>query len=372
MTAPHGFTRRDWLKASGAAFAALAVSRAGVFGQTPSAASPAGVRLTLNENPFGPSPLAVRAIQEDVAGLHRYVGEEATAFVQQIAAYEHVAPEQVVTGEILEPLGTHLSLRGGAGGEFIYTVPGYPALVDAAARVGGKVVSVPLDSKLQNDLPALAAAVTPRTRAVFLVNPHNPSGTVNGIDEFARFVRSVSKQALVIVDEAYLEFSDDYARRTAVALTREGENVLVFRTFAKVWGLAALPLGYALAPKSVAEFLRASGLGAPRDLNRLAVTAASASLRDTGYVEGVRRAVAAERALWHAFLDERKWRRTDSQANFVYFDAGRPHAEVVQHLRAQGIAVGRAFPPYDRWVRITIGLPAENLRVRAALDLLGK
>lgn len=369
MQPSSALTRRDWLKVSALGAAALAVGGR-ALGQPP--AAPAGplVRLTLNENPFGPSPLAARAIQENLGGLHRYVGDEAAALVQQIAAYEQVAPEQIVTGEILEALGTQLSLQAGPGGEFIYTVPGYPALVDAAARVGGKVVSVPLSAKLENDLPALARAITSKTRALFLVNPHNPSGTVSPTAEFAAFVREASKKALVIIDEAYLEFSNDYAGRTGVTFTRAGENVLVFRTFAKAWGLAGLPLGYAIAPRPVADFLRQSGLGAPRDLNRLAVAAASASFRDTGYIERVRRAVATERDLWHAFLDRKKLTRTPSEANFVYFDAGRPHAEVVRALQAGGIAIGRAFPPYDRWVRITIGLPEENAKVRAVLDKL--
>lgn len=364
-TSPN-LSRRTWLKTSALGATALAVGARG-WAQAPTRAATGPVRLTLNENPFGPSPLAAQAIRENLEGLHRYVGDEATAFVKQLADYENVSPDQIVTGEILEALGTQLSLRDGPGGEFIYSVPGYPALVDAAARVGGKVISVPLNARLENDLPALAAAVTPRTRAVFLVNPHNPSGTVSATAEFVAFVQATAKRALVIIDEAYLEFSDDYARRTGVALTRAGENVLVFRTFAKVWGIAGLPLGYAIAPKPVADFLKQAGLGAPRDLNRLAVVAASASLRDPGYIERVRRAVAAEREAWHAFLDQKKLRHTPSEANFVYFDAGRPHAEVAQALQAEGIVIGRAFPPYDRWVRITIGLPEENARVRAVL-----
>ncbi len=347
-----------------AAVVTLALAGAALAQPAPVAAP---VRLTLNENPFGPSPLAAEAIRENLTGLYRYVGDEAAAFAAQVAAYEGVAPEQIIVGEILEALGLHLSLRGGPGGEFIYSVPGYPALVEAARPVGGVVISVPLNAKLENDLPALAAKVNARTRAVFLVNPHNPSGTVNDAAEFAAFVRKVSRQALVIVDEAYLEFSDDYAKRTAVNLTRAGENVIVFRTFAKVHGLAGLPLGYAVAPRELADYLRKQGLGAPRDLNRLALAAGGASLRDAGYIKRVHDAVTTERTKWHATLDALKLRHTDSQANFVYFDAGRPQADVAKALLAEGVVVGRAFPPYDTWLRITIGLPEENARAQAAL-----
>jgi histidinol-phosphate aminotransferase len=330
-------------------------------------AETAAARLTLNENPFGPSPLVVPALQRDLAQLHRYVGEEASALAAQIAAKEGVAPEQIILGDVLEGLGLSLSLQSGPGGEFIYSVPGYPALVNAAASVGGVVVAVPLNAKLENDLPAIAARLNARTRAVFLVNPHNPSGTVNSAADFAALVHTVAPRTLVIVDEAYLEYSDDFAGRTAAAFTRAGENVVVFRTFSKVYGLASLPLGYTVAPKQVAAFLRKQGLGDPHSLNRLALTAAAASLRDEGYLARIHDAVAQERARWNAFLDGLKLRHTDSQANFVYFDAGRPHPEVAAALQAEGVMVGRAFPPYTNWVRITIGLPEENIRAQTAL-----
>lgn len=325
------------------------------------------VRLTLNENPYGPSPLVVPAVQADLVNLHRYTGDEAVALIALLAAKEGVAPEQIVLGDLLEALGQVFSIRGGPGGEFVYSVPGYPALVDAAARVGGVVVPVPLDENLENDLPAIAAKVNARTRVVFLVNPHNPSGTASDAARFHRFLAATSRQALVVVDEAYLEFSDDYAGRTAVAHTRAGENVLVYRTFAKAYGLAALSLGYAVAPRPVADFLRQQGLGAVREINRLAITAAAASVRDAGYLARVHDAVAAERAKWHAELDRLGLKHTKSEANFVYFDAGRPHADVASALKDAGVLVGRAFPPYDRWIRITIGLPEENLRAQAAL-----
>jgi len=326
------------------------------------------LQLSLNENPFGPSPAVVPALQQELTGLHRYTGAEAAALIRLLAAKEGVAPEQIVLGELLEPLGLHLSLRHGPGGEFVYSVPGYPALVDAAARVGGVVIGVPLDARLENDLPALAARLNERTQAVFLVNPHNPTGTVSATADFHDFLHRASARALVIVDEAYLEFSDDFAGRTAVSHTRAGENVLVYRTFAKAHGLAALPLGYAVAPRAVADFLRQQGLGGARDQNRLALAAAAASVRDEAYLPRIAAAVSVERALWLQWLDQHQLPHTPTQANFVFFDAGAQHVAARAALEAAGIAIGRAFPPYERWLRITIGRPEENARVRAVLE----
>lgn len=325
------------------------------------------VRLNLNENPFGPSPHVIAAIAANLTDLARYTDAEAGAFAQAVAKQEGIGIEQVVLGDILEALGQQLALQGGAGGEFIYSAPGYTALVDAAKPFGGTGVAVPLDDHLANDLPALRAAVNPRTRAVFLVNPHNPSGVVSDGAVLHAFVREVSKRALVIVDEAYLEFTDDFAGRSVVDLVRAGENVIVFRTFSKAYGLAALPIGYAIAPAPLAARLREAGVGHPRSLNRLALVAAIVALGDQEFITGVCQRVTAERAAWLALFDELKLRHTESAGNFVFFQTGRPHAEFGAALRVRGIEIGRSFPPLDDWARISIGLPEDNARARAAV-----
>jgi histidinol-phosphate aminotransferase len=153
---------------------------------------------------------------------------------------------------------------------------------------------------------------------VFLVNPHNPSGTVTENNALRSFVSDVARTALVIVDEAYLEFTDDFAQRSLVDRVRVGENVMVFRTFSKIYGLAALQLGYAIAPTPLASALLKQGLGAAHTLNRLGVLAASAALRDTDFLDASRRKIAHERLRWHAALDSLKLRHSDSLGNCVF------------------------------------------------------
>ncbi len=336
-------------------------------GRAGAVASANPVRLSLNENPLGPSPQARAAIERELGQVARYVGVEARGLERQIAAREGVAPDQIILGEILDSLGLQLALAGGPGGEFIYSRPGYTALVDAVAPGGGVVVGVPLDAQLANDLPAIAGRVGPRTRAVYLVNPHNPTGTVGDAGRFKDFVRGAAARTTVIVDEAYLEFDDDFAGRTAVGLTREGANVIVFRTFGKIYGLAGLSIGYAVAPGPLALSLKKKGLGDPHTLNRLAIAAASASLGDEAYVATLRQKVAAERRTWHALLDRLRLRRTDARGNFVFFETRRPHAAFAADMLGQGIEIARAFPPLDAWARISIGLPEENERARDAV-----
>jgi histidinol-phosphate aminotransferase len=363
-------SRRSLLKNSGVAIGVgLLGPRATLAAASiPNTTASPTVRLSLNENAFGPSPRVRPAIEREFSRLNRYADESAARqFAEQVAAHERIPVEQVVLGEILGVLGLYLGSKGGPGGEFLYSTPGYLALIDAAAHVGGVGVPVPLDAQYRNDLTALRAKLNSKTRAVYLINPHNPTGTVNENAEFKSFLREVSAQAVVIVDEAYLEYTADFQTRSAVSLVREGANVMVFRTFDKIHGLAGMPIGYVLAPAGVAEALRQQGAGDAEDLGRLNLAAAAAALGDAAHVEKVRTAIAHERAIWLALLRELKLPHTNAQADFVFFDAGRPQPEVAAAMLAKGVDIGRAHPPYTNWARITVGLPEENRRAQNAL-----
>lgn len=364
--------RRAWLRSLSLAIGGMGVSRLlNANTLTPADAHAQGanlVRLSLNENPFGPAPAAVAAIHREISNLCRYTGAEYAHLVGLIAAKEGVAKEQIILGEILEPLGTYLSLNGGPGGEFIYSNPGYTALIDSATAVGGRAIGVALNTQRENDLPAIAAKVNERTRAVYLVNPHNPTGIVADTEEMRNFARTVSRHALVIVDEAYLEFANHFTRRTLTDLVRGGENVLVFRTFAKVYGLAGLDIGYGLMPEPIAKALSAQGLSNPHLFNRLAIAAAAASLQDASYVAGVVRQVTRERELWFRLFRDLNLKFTPSSGNFVFFETGMPNSEFAAAMLNEGVAIGQAFPPYLSWARISIGLPEENAIARDAVQ----
>ena len=365
-------SRRTLLKRTSAVFGARIVA-SHIADSSPvpmhaESSSPQLVRLSLNENPYGPSPGVTDAIQREFNRLNRYADSQtALHLTEQIATYEHVPVEQVILGEILGFLGVYLGSKGGPGGEFIYSTPGYLALIDAAARVGGVGVPVPLNAQYQNDLPALSAKVNQRTRAIYLVNPHNPTGTVNDGEGFKRFLRNISQNTVTIVDEAYLEYTADFSSRSAVSLVRDGASVMVFRTFDKIHALAGLPIGYVLAPRALADALRKQGAGDAESLGRLNIVAASAALRDTAQVERTQKAVAHERRIWLPILHDLNLRHAEPNANFVFFNAGMPQPKLAAAMLSQGIDIGRAHPPYANWARITIGLPEENHRAQAAL-----
>ncbi|WP_213803891.1 histidinol-phosphate transaminase [Granulicella sp. dw_53] len=365
-------SRRTLLKSSGAVLGASVIASRSAFasgGPLYQQASPERtIRLSFNENPYGPSPQVAAAVQRELTRLNRYADNAAGKHLaEEIAAYERVPVEQVVLGEILGFLGLYLGSQGGPGGEFLYSTPGYLALIDAAARVGGVGVPVPLNAQYCNDLPALKAKLTERTRAIYLVNPHNPTGTVNDDKDFKRFLLESSQHAVAIVDEAYLEYTPDFASRSAVSLVRDGANVMVFRTFDKIHALAGMPIGYVLAPRALADALRKQGAGDAESLGRMNIVAASAALRDTAQVERTRKTVAHERETWLSVLRDLKLEHTQTSANFVFFNAGQPQPKLAAAMLAQGVDIGRAHPPYTNWARITIGLPEENRRAQAAL-----
>lgn len=352
-------SRRSLMAAGGAASAAILTGAS-------AGPAPQEIRLSLNENAFGPSPAVARAITRNLSSLHRYVDQaEVDTLSRQIAALEDVPPEQVVIGEVLEPLGLYLARQRGGGGRIVHSSPGYTALVDSAAPLGAKGLAVPLNARLENDLPALSTAIDGSTLAVSLVNPHNPSGTVDEAAALDRFILDSAKRTLVVIDEAYLEY-DDLPRRSAIRHVRAGENVLVFRTLAKIYGLAGLSIGYAVAPVTLAGGLRDAGIGAPHSLSRLALVAAGAALGDQHHVRSVHDAVARERARLHQQIDRLGWQRTDSRADFVFFRP--PSAPALRRAFEQAnIAIARPFPPLDDWIRVTIGTPMENEAVLAVL-----
>jgi histidinol-phosphate/aromatic aminotransferase/cobyric acid decarboxylase-like protein len=305
------FDRREWLRmislvASSSIGAQQLFAEPAQDGKSPGAAEKL-IRLSLNENPYGPAPNVIAAIQREFANLCRYTDFGYGQLVAGVAAKERLPTEQIILGEILEPLGTHLSLQGGPGGEFIYSDPGYTALIDSAVALGGIGIPIPLSRSMQNDL------------------------------------------------------------------VREGENVIVFRTFAKVYGLAGMDIGYGLVPTNISQVLKKRGLDNPHLFNRVAVAAAAASLEDTGYVSAVAAKVAQERDIWFSLFHELKVHFTESNGNFVFFETGIPHREFSAALLQKDVDIGRAFPPYERWARISIGLPHENASARIAVhDLLSK
>lgn len=363
--------RREWFKTTSLVTAGLALaSRNSLFGQHEvdrSAARSEPVRLSGNENPFGPSQMAIMSILQTAERACRYPRAELTRLSEGIAAQNGVSPDHVVIGagstEILDNYALWLTRNGGPG-EVVAALPGYIKFTRVMEDLGSKIVVVPLAAGMVHDLDAMAAKVGPETKCVYICNPNNPTSTVVPADKLKAFAIEVSKKVPVFVDEAYLEISDDFEGSTMAPLVAEGHNVVVARTFSKIYGLAGARVGYGLMAPEVAKGVAALSNNWP---NILGVTAASASIDDPTYVEETRAKLKSGRDELCAVLKGLGREYAEPQGNFVFFHSGIPVETVQEKMAAENVLVGRAFPPALDWCRISIGTPEEMAVCHAAL-----
>jgi histidinol-phosphate aminotransferase len=225
-----------------------------------------------------------------------------------------------------------------------------------AQTLGVKMKFVPVDAQLQHDLAAMHAAVNARTRAVYLCNPNNPTGTAVSAAAIRDFIAALPPQVLAIVDEAYMDFADGAGVGSVVDLVDGNRRVVVLRTFSKLHGMAGMRLGYAITRADIATELAAMCMTTP---NILAVRAGRASLADQAFLTDTRRRIVASRTRITNQLTSLGLKYAQPQGNFVFFDTGIPLARFSKSMEAHNILVGRLFPPFADWCRITIGTEAD-------------
>lgn len=320
------------------------------------------VKLASNENPRGPSPLAVEAATRAVAGMNRYPDGGGYHLRNALAERHNVAPELIVLGngsnEILELLA---QLLLGEGDRTLYAWPAFIVYRLATLAHGARGIEVPLDADLRHDLNNMADAVDDSVRMVFVANPNNPTGTYVGRDELEGFLDRLPDRVLPILDEAYCDYAlhlEDYP--DGIELLKEGRQVVVLRTFSKAHGLAGLRVGYAIVPEPLAELL--NRVRQPFNVNSAAQEAALGSLGDEAYTEESIRINGEEMVRLEGALADLGLSTVPSAANFLLMDlAGRNGADVYQGLLERGVIV-RQMAPYGMpgHLRVTIGMPEEN------------
>jgi histidinol-phosphate aminotransferase len=325
------------------------------------------IKLDGNENPYGPSPAARRAILASVGDAPRYADATIETLANQLAAHEGVTTSQIVigagSGELLK-MAALLAATTTSGAEVVASRPTYEELPVFAQTLGLKVHWVAPDAEHRHDLSAMRAAITQLTGLVYVCNPNNPTGTAVTRDALETFIRSVPVSCTVIVDEAYMDLVDQPGVATSAGLVKEIPNMIVLRTFSKLHGLAGLRIGYAITPAELAQRLAALSLTWP---NTTGLSAAIASFNDHAFLKTTRAALTGDRAKVHATLDRMGLDRAEAQGNFVFFDTGGPLQRFQDRMLAEGIKVGRHFDGYDTWARVTIGLHQEVDRFLRAL-----
>ncbi len=321
------------------------------------------VKLASNENPLGPSRKALVVMRRAIRDVHLYPESGYPLLKRAIGARVRLTPQHVILGdgsnEVLV-LAANAFLR--SGDEAVMASPSFVVFKHAVVGAGGRPVMVPLNEDLQHDLPAMARAVTKRTRLVFICNPNNPTGTIVRRNEVEAFLRRLPGHVIVIFDEAYADFVDDRTYPSTLVYVRRDLQVLVVRTFAKLYGLAGLRIGYGLGPPVLVRVLER--LRQPFNVNALAYRAAVAALADRAHVTRTLRCVRTGRRWLGQELAKLGLTVIPSQANFLLVNVGRTGARVADQLRARRIIV-RSLPGelLHSHVRITIGTPPQNRAV---------
>jgi len=325
------------------------------------------LKLASNESPLGPSPRAVAAVREALASVHRYPDGASFGLRRKLAARLGVEGGQLVFGcgadEILELLAKVLL---GPGDECVFAWPSFAMYPIVVRGMGATPVTVPLDAGLAHDLPALARAVTERTRLVLVCNPNNPTGTSVGREAFDRFAAGLPAELVLAVDEAYVDFARRSDFPDSLAWVRRRPGTIALRTFSKAYGLAGLRVGYGVADPELASYLERARH--PFNVNRLAEVAAEAALDDREYTERLQRVNSDGIEYLTRELRALGFEVWPSDANFLLAKPARPGASVFQRLLREGVIVrplaGFGMPEH---VRITVGLPEENERLVKAL-----
>ena len=323
------------------------------------------IKVASNENAFGPSPLALAALQKAIAGVNLYPDGNAFYLKQKLAARLGVDPANLVLGngsnEIIEFVG-HALLAPDADivvSQYCFAI--YPIV---AKMLGASVTVVPARN-FGHDLPAMLRAITPRTRIVFVANPNNPTGTLVPREELIHFVNEVPADVLLVMDEAYLEFLSDPVDLVPLIRLGARKNLILMRTFSKIYGLAGLRIGYGLAaPELIAALEK---IRQPFNANLLAQTAALAALDDDEHVRKTRQNNFSGLEFFQQAFRELQLEFVPSFANFILVRVGDGQ-KVFSAMQQLGV-ITRPMGGYQLpgWIRISIGTPKENERCLAAL-----
>lgn len=326
------------------------------------------IKLASNENPLGPSPLAIAAMERALRQLHLYPDGNAFHLKKRLAEKLRVTPEHLILGngsnEIIEFVG-HAFMRPGTEivvSEYCFAI--YPII---AKLFGATLVTVPARG-LGHDLPSMLRAITPRTTVIFVANPNNPTGTLAPASEINRLVQELPPNVLLVMDEAYLEFLADPPDLLPLIRSGEKPNLLLMRTFSKIYGLAGLRLGYGIAhPRLITAFEK---IRQPFNINALIQAGAAAALDDHEHLERTRQNNLDGLELFRRELPNLGLEFVPSAANFILVKIGDGQ-RAFSELQRRGV-ITRPMAGYGlpEWIRISIGTPFENTRCLNALQAI--
>jgi histidinol-phosphate aminotransferase len=332
--------------------------------------------LGSNENPYGISPHARQAITEALNSAHRYGfnSGDGDKLKTAIAEKDGVAKESILmtagSSEVLGIAGTYIAYLGKSRGKVVFPWPTFSLMADHFGKLGVEVVKVPLTADKQHDLPKMLASLDRKTKMVYVCNPNNPTGTLLKPSVVKEFCQEASKKAYVMVDEAYIDFLNPPDNESVASLIASNPKIIVSRTFSKIYAMAGLRTGYALAHPDTIKALEPLRHGGNLAISSTSTSAALASIRDREFAQMSKEKNAAARAYVQDELGKMNLRYIPSHANFVYFSLANYASDFVKDMQARNIYV-RQWDDYGaKWGRVSIGTLGEMQQFVPALKQL--
>lgn len=327
------------------------------------------IKLASNENPLGPSPKAVDAIKNSLVDVNLYPDGSCYQLRQELAAFHQLDADCFIVGngsdEVLKLLAETFISEGDEG---IMADPSFSEYDFAVTLMGGKIVKVPVDENFALDLNKMAEAINDRTKLVFLCNPNNPTGTIVSGKEIEAFLDKVPEGVVVVFDEAYYEYVEDPSYCSGLDFLKEGrKNIIVLRTFSKIYGLSGLRVGYGMAQPELIQWVNRAR--EPFNVNSLAQLGARAALKDVEFVDKSRRFNNEGKEYIYREFQARGIKYIPTHSNFIFADVGVDSKALFESMLKKGVIIrtGDIFG-YPTFIRVTIGTPEENKRFIAVLD----
>lgn len=366
--------RRNWLKTAGLSIAGLSfvqTLKANDFFTEDNSFTPQDdiIRLTSNENPYGPSPLARKAMAKAIQASNRYPWDDTAKLREKIGKSFNLSKEHVVLGagssELLGLIGQYIAKDKS---HFVAPDNTFRIWRRAALNLGATMTKTDLTSDKTFDLPAMEKAIASNTKLFYICNPNNPTGTIVNSDKLKSFIEEHSKKYMIVVDEAYLEFTNEPSMAN-FAVTNK--NVIVVKTFSKIYGLAGARIGYALAHPDTISLLNNMQPWPNAGASATAIAAADASLDDTDFLKSVVDKNNAEKKKLYNFYTSKNIPYITSYTNFIYYSLAAYNIDLQKELDKRNILTGGTVEEKDKWTRVTVGTAKEmDTYINAVSEIL--
>jgi len=363
--------RRHWLKQIGHRVAGIGLSNLDAISAPKDllvkhSANNLPIRLSSNENPYGPSPLSRAAMIENINISNRYNWELSTELIKAVAKKNNISTSNILLGagstEILD-LVTRLS--SSKKGSFLIADPSYSYWTEAAEKLGLKKITVPLTKSKQLDLGTMLTAIQPDTRLIYICNPNNPTGSIADRAELVKFINEACKKAIVLIDEAYIDYT---SQESLSSLAIENKNLIIAKTFSKIYGLAGARVGYAIANNKTIEQLSELKSWTSGSISVASTAAALAALSDEKFVSEALSLNKNARQFTIENLKKLNIVCIPSNTNFIYFSLTNYKKDFFEQLKNNNIIGTKIYEEQGKWTRITVGTMQEMQKFIGAIQ----